>query len=512
MQAMSQPSFDLDMGDAAEPTYTVRELADALNQVLRRGFRDGVWVRGEIEGFQTRGGHVYFTLTERTDEGRASLPVALFANTAYRLRPVLARHRLRLGDGLSVRIHGAPNVYSPTGRLSLVMDGIDVRFTLGQLAADRDALLARLTEAGLVGRNAALRLPLVPVRIGLVASRGSAAWHDVLHELEGSGIGFRIAHVDVRVQGQDAAAAVAGAIRTLARRPLDVIVVVRGRLPHRPGHVRRRTHRAGHRPVRRPGVHRPRTRGRPQRRRPRGPHRPQDAHRCAAALVDRVRQYEAAVANVGSRIASRTGMAVRLAEQRIDHASARLRRESATNLTAATVRMARTGERLAHRPPAALRQAEQSLDAVAARVRVLDPASVLARGWSITRRLDGSLVRGAAIGPRRRRADHHLGRRHRHEPSGGGQDMSSDDADLDDIGYGEALAELEDILAELEHEAVDVDHLAERVQRAAVLIRLCRGRIASARLEIETVVADLERVTHRRSARTGVSRPVDPPA
>ena len=32
-------------------------------------------------------------------------------------------------------------------------------------------------------------------------------------------------------------------------------------------------------------------------------------------------------------------------------------------------------------------------------------------------------------------------------------------------------------------------------QRAAALIRLCRGRIASARLEIETVVADLERVT-----------------
>ena len=60
-------------------------------------------------------------------------------------------------------------------------------------------------------------------------------------------------------------------------------------------------------------------------------------------------------------------------------------------------------------------------------------------------------------------------------------------------GYAEALAELEGILAELERESVDVDHLVERVQRAAVLIRLCRGRIATARLEIESVVADLER-------------------
>ena len=62
-----------------------------------------------------------------------------------------------------------------------------------------------------------------------------------------------------------------------------------------------------------------------------------------------------------------------------------------------------------------------------------------------------------------------------------------------ELGYTEALAELEAILAELERESVDVDHLVERVQRAAVLIRLCRGRIATARLEIESVVADLER-------------------
>jgi exonuclease VII small subunit len=34
-----------------------------------------------------------------------------------------------------------------------------------------------------------------------------------------------------------------------------------------------------------------------------------------------------------------------------------------------------------------------------------------------------------------------------------------------------------------------------RVKRAAELIALCRGRISSARLEIESVVADLDRLT-----------------
>ncbi len=62
------------------------------------------------------------------------------------------------------------------------------------------------------------------------------------------------------------------------------------------------------------------------------------------------------------------------------------------------------------------------------------------------------------------------------------------------IGYNDALAELDEILSELEGDTVDVDHLGTRVKRAAQLIALCRGRISSARLEIETVVADLDRL------------------
>ena len=66
------------------------------------------------------------------------------------------------------------------------------------------------------------------------------------------------------------------------------------------------------------------------------------------------------------------------------------------------------------------------------------------------------------------------------------------DPDVNDIGYADAMAELEQILRELEGETVDVDHLADRVQRASVLIRLCRDRIGAARLHIEQVVADLD--------------------
>ena len=61
-----------------------------------------------------------------------------------------------------------------------------------------------------------------------------------------------------------------------------------------------------------------------------------------------------------------------------------------------------------------------------------------------------------------------------------------------EIGYAEALAELEGILDELDGDEVDVDVLGSRVRRAAELLRLCRDRIASARFDVEQVVAELE--------------------
>ncbi len=60
------------------------------------------------------------------------------------------------------------------------------------------------------------------------------------------------------------------------------------------------------------------------------------------------------------------------------------------------------------------------------------------------------------------------------------------------LGYAAAMAELERILAELEDPDVDVDVLAERVRRAAFLIRTCRDRITTARVQVEEVIADLE--------------------
>ncbi len=70
--------------------------------------------------------------------------------------------------------------------------------------------------------------------------------------------------------------------------------------------------------------------------------------------------------------------------------------------------------------------------------------------------------------------------------------MASKKNDKNEIGYAEALEELESILESLEEDNVDVDELAERVQRASELIELCRERIGKAKLRIEEVVSAVD--------------------
>jgi len=65
-------------------------------------------------------------------------------------------------------------------------------------------------------------------------------------------------------------------------------------------------------------------------------------------------------------------------------------------------------------------------------------------------------------------------------------------SDTDEIGYADAMTELDSILDALEDDDLDVDVLASRVERASYLIKVCRDRIAGARMSVERIVATLD--------------------
>ena len=74
-------------------------------------------------------------------------------------------------------------------------------------------------------------------------------------------------------------------------------------------------------------------------------------------------------------------------------------------------------------------------------------------------------------------------------------ETTTDGGDDADIGYADAMAELESILDDLDDDDLDVDLLASRVERASTLIQVCRDRIGAAKVQVERVVASLDDTT-----------------
>ena len=60
-----------------------------------------------------------------------------------------------------------------------------------------------------------------------------------------------------------------------------------------------------------------------------------------------------------------------------------------------------------------------------------------------------------------------------------------------EIGFGEGMRELEEILGRIEGEDVDLDRLAEELRRAAELLEVCRAKIRRAELEVSQIVQRL---------------------
>ncbi len=57
--------------------------------------------------------------------------------------------------------------------------------------------------------------------------------------------------------------------------------------------------------------------------------------------------------------------------------------------------------------------------------------------------------------------------------------------------YTEAFNELQLLVADLENGEITVDELSEKVQRAALLIRLCKEKLYATELEVNSVLEEL---------------------
>lgn len=212
-----------------DETLTVSQVLDAVDVAVASSLPGPIWVRGEVTGFRrTSGGAVFFRLVDAAVDD-AALEVACRGRVMREVDRVLETAGLgALRDGIELRIRGTVGVARRQSLLRLSLLEIDPTFTAGRLAVDRAAVLSRMAADGSLTANARLELPLVPIRVGLVTSRGSAAHADFLDQLRRSGFRFSVKTAHTIVQGEDAPDSIVAAVSRVCREPVDVLVLIRG--------------------------------------------------------------------------------------------------------------------------------------------------------------------------------------------------------------------------------------------------------------------------------------------
>lgn len=199
---------------------TVVQVGDLVHQVrlsLEREF-PLQWVAGEVSNLtRASSGHLYFSLKDE----------------AAQVRCVMFRSRAqgipwRLENGQQVEIRALVSMYEARGEFQLAVENMR-RAGLGRLFEAFARLRERLDAEGLFAEDRKREIPRFPRAIGIVSSPKAAALRDVIVTIRRRAPHLPIVLYPSAVQGEGAAASLAGAIGTAAaRRECDLLLVVRG--------------------------------------------------------------------------------------------------------------------------------------------------------------------------------------------------------------------------------------------------------------------------------------------
>lgn len=207
------------MNSDCRTTLTVSELNEAVRSLVESDlrFRD-LCVVGEISNYKIYpSGHHYFTLKD----SESSLRCVMFRASASRLR-------FRPENGMRVFASGSLRIYPRDGAYQLYCNGI-VPDGVGDLQIAFEQLKQKLYAEGLFDESHKKALPAFPKRIAIVTSSAGAAVHDMIRIFRQRWPMTKLLLLPVRVQGMEAPAEIASAIRYANQHQIaDLIITGRG--------------------------------------------------------------------------------------------------------------------------------------------------------------------------------------------------------------------------------------------------------------------------------------------
>ncbi len=203
--------------------YTVSQITDRITARLRTDESlQSVWVQGEVSSLsRPASGHMYLTLKDT----EAQISCVMW-------RSQVARLPWWPEPGDEIQGLGKIDVYRTRGQYQFIMTHL-VPVGAGTLQMQFDLLKQKLEQEGLFQPEHKKSLPAFPARLGVITSREADALRDVQRTLQNRWPAIQVVLFPSLVQGEGAPRQLVTALHNARayhaqQDPLDVILMVRG--------------------------------------------------------------------------------------------------------------------------------------------------------------------------------------------------------------------------------------------------------------------------------------------
>jgi len=216
------------------PALSLSQLNGLIKSAILDTLPDQYWVVAEIADLKlNQKGHCYLELVEK--EGNAAIAQIKANIWAYEYRSIGNRFQKAtnepLKQGMKI-LFLASLLFHEVYGLSLNIKDIDPTYTMGEMARKKKEVLDRLRREGLIDRNKALELPLVPQRIAVISSPTAAGYGDFFNHLDNNPYRYSFVHTlfPALMQGQDAEGSILKALAAIRKQKsaCDLVVIIRG--------------------------------------------------------------------------------------------------------------------------------------------------------------------------------------------------------------------------------------------------------------------------------------------
>ena len=206
-----------------EEIISVGELNKSAKYLLENTFND-VSVIGEISNLsRPSSGHIYFTLKD--EDG--AIRCAMFRNQNIKLN-------FSPENGDQCVLKGQVSIYAPRGDYQLIVKNIEPAGS-GNLMQKFEALRKKLNDEGLFDKNKKMTIPPSPKHIAIVTSSSTAAFQDIISTVQRRAPSAQISLSDATVQGDNAHISIINALNRICNfnemndnNKIDVVILSRG--------------------------------------------------------------------------------------------------------------------------------------------------------------------------------------------------------------------------------------------------------------------------------------------